>query len=184
MKTWQLSFLLITLVLPSALKAQSFMTASAGGYSLSASGGTKAFEKSGPGAYRLAYAKRFYRGFHLNAGYNLLIESGVTGDQAYGLDIGITWLFLNETLRQETFSGDVNLLIESAWSPFIGASFNQRSYQSSKTSYSGAGLNVGVMFPLLRRLGYMAELRWNKLDGPTQSSISEKALLMGVMYYF
>lgn len=166
------------------LKAQSYMSLSAGGYSFNASGGTKSVSKSGPGAYRVSYAKRFYKGFHFNAGYNLIFESGFAGDQSYGLDIGVSWFFLNETLRQNSYLGDVNLSIESSWSPYAGLSFNQRSYQSSKTNYSGVGLNAGVLFPFLKKMAYLAELRWNKLTGPNQSTVDEKAILMGVAYYF
>jgi hypothetical protein len=178
-------FLTLIFVLISAqCFASSKFSFSAGGFSISGQGGTKAVSVSGLGSYRLGLQQELRDSIYLSLGYNIIYDSIFTGDSIYGLDIGGSWFFLEPALVQFFQNDEVTLKITRQWSPYVGIHFNQRQFQSNKANYSGLGLHGGAQFPIKDNFSWHGEVRYNSLTGPGQATASEMSLLLGVSSEF
>jgi hypothetical protein len=164
--------------------ASSKFSFSAGGFSVSGKGGSKAVSVSGLGAYRLGLQQELRNSIYLSLGYNIIYDSVFTGDSIYGLDIGGSWFFLEPALVEVFQSEDVTLKITRQWSPYVGIHFNQRQFQSNKANYSGLGFHGGSQFPIKDNFSWHGEVRYNSLSGPGQATASEMSLLVGVSSEF
>lgn len=173
-------FILVMITFSEQSFAKSQISFSAGGYSLSASGGTKPVSISNLGAYRLGFMQELRSGISLSLGYNILYESIITGDSIYGLDLGFSWFFLEPALIEVFKTDNVNLRITREWTPYVGAHFNQRQFQSNKSNYSGMGVHAGCQFPLANNYSWHAESRYNFLSGPSQATATEMTLFGGI----
>ena len=118
----------------------------------------------------------------LNVGYNVIFEKIVTGDSSFGFDLGIQYFHFGISSLSQTKIGNVNMKVIQDWSPYVGLGFNQRQYQSIRSSYSGFGLTVGTFKKFLSKLKMVFELRYVALSGATTASATEISLQSGLSY--
>lgn len=171
---------LLMLFLPIITWANSQVSISLGGYSISGKNGNRTTEVSGLGAYRLGLSHNFTTDFQLKIGYNVTFESIISGDSIYGLDIGASWLFWGPQLFESFKSDGVLVKITREWSPYLGFQFNQRQFQSNKSNYSGFGAHIGAHFPIQSNLSWHSEVRYNLLTGPNNATATDSSILLGV----
>lgn len=160
--------------------ANSQISISAGGYSITGEGGTRTTSVSGLGAYRLGFTYGLTEQFQLKLGYNVTYESIFTGDSIYGLDVGGSWLFYGPVLYENFKSEGVLINIVRDWTPYVGFQFNQRQFQSNKSNYSGLGFHLGSHFPIQNNLSWHTEVRYNSLSGPSNATATDMSILIGV----
>jgi opacity protein-like surface antigen len=176
--------LMISLILMSAFVKQGFantkFSLSAGGYSVSGTGGTKPVSVSGFGSYRLGVMQELRKNISISLGYNIIYESVISGDSIYGLDLGVSWFFLEPALVEVFKADNVSMRITRQWTPYAGIHFNQRQFQSNKSNFSGLGIHGGCQFPIVDNFSWHVEGRYNSLTGPNQATATEMSIFGGV----
>ena len=153
-----------------------------GYYSISADNNSSSTSISNLGAYRFSFTNEITKKLALNVGYNVIFEKIVTGDSSFGFDLGIQYFHFGISSLSQTKIGNVNIKVIQDWSPYVGLGFNQRQYQSIRSSYSGFGLTVGTFKKFLSKLKMVFELRYVALSGATTASATEISLQSGLSY--
>lgn len=120
----------------------------------------------------------------MNVGYNILFESIITGDSSFGFDLGANYFHWGSGNIGNSKIGNIDIKIFQDWSPYVGFNFNQRQYQSIRSSYSGFGLTVGSLKNLLGKMNLIIEARYVSLSGATSSTATELSLQSGVSYSY
>lgn len=177
--------ILLSLLLANTYNAHaSLVGMSAGYYSIDAKNSNGTTNLSNIGAYRVFLMHEIESRFALNAGYNMIFEKYITGDSAFGFDIGFNYFHFGMSNTVNSKIGNVVIKSIQEWSPYIGVSFNQRQYQSIRTSYSGIGINVGTLKNLSPKINLLLDFRYVPLSGPVESTASEMTLVGGIAYEY
>ena len=162
----------------------SYVGITGGYYSLSATTTSGSTSLSNLGAYRLSISHEIHRKVSLNVGYNILFESIITGDSSFGFDLGANYFHWGSGNVGNSKIGNIDIKIFQDWSPYVGFNFNQRQYQSIRSSYSGIGLTVGSLKNLLGKMNLIIEARYVSLSGATSSTATELSLQSGISYSY
>lgn len=133
------------------------------------------------GAYHMGYATDF-KDFEVAIGYTLLMTQIVGGDLAFGFDLGINYYPWTESTVTEGASSTSYFSVNPLWRPFIGASFNQRQFQSTKSNYAGFSLCLGAERALDYSFDLKSLLRITSLAGPSSASATEITVLIGITF--
>ena len=155
-----------------------------GGYSFSAQTSTKKAQLTNIGSFSFEYAIPVKSQFEFFFGYTLNLEGGLSGDIAYGLDIGTKYFPFQWTNDISASSSEFSLSIQEKMRPYFGLSFHQRQFQSIHTSYAGFGLTAGLEYRLLKNINLSFTIRSLSLSGPDKASASIIESLVGMIYHF
>ena len=177
-----LSALFLYSYIPYASAAEIGLTA--GYYSITADTGTSESTVANLGAYRFSFSNEITKKVALNVGYNVIFEQIATGDSSFGFDLGIRYFHYGMSSYSSSKIGNINIKVEQDWSPYAGFSFNQRQYQSIRSSYSGFGFTVGTLKKFMSKLKLIFELRYVALAGASTASASELSLQSGINFSY
>jgi hypothetical protein len=179
-KIWPLSLIFIF----SSLNAKQ-LNFGAGFYSLtSKSNVRKPVTISSTGSYRISYMQNIWKNICLNAGYNLILEKGISGDKSYGFSFGGNYYFGAEASIIKSKLDNISINYISSFLPYVGLEFHQRQIQSTKTSYAGFGFVIGAEKYWRENFSFHTEARLIQLGGSNKGEAEEKTLLAGVSLHF
>lgn len=151
-----------------------------GMFSLNATSPTGDTSVGGLGSYRVAYGHSVYDKFDLALGYTVNMTNTISGELAYGLDVGINYFPFTFSSSQEFKKDSTAISMEEIWRPYVGLNFNQRQFQSIRNSYAGFGLCFGTEYMLSKRYSLKGELRYISLSGSSESEATEINTLFGL----
>ena len=154
-----------------------------GAYSISAKVGDTSQTISGLGAYRFSYLQPFAKNFELVAAYNLSFSSVVTGDSAFGFDVGANYFPFNFANKTSMKVQDLSVEQYDLWKPYGGLTFSQRQYSSVKNGYAGFGLQFGTEYYLRRDISFKSEFRYISMGGSGYSTANDFNIMAGVVFY-
>lgn len=137
---------------------------------------------SGAGSYLLAYRMPIWTKFDLQASYTIIATKTVGGDLAFGPDIG--FLFFPMSTAASTIATGESVTVEftDKIKPYLGASFHQRQYQSTQSTYAGFGASLGLEFNQWRNLSLRSDLRYVLLAGPSSTTADEMCMMLGLTF--
>ncbi len=139
---------------------------------------------SGLGSYQLAYRHVVDQTFELDLGYSMLATNTISGDLSFGFDLGANYYFLTGAAGILVENDAAVVVLNDRWRPFVGVSFNQRSFQSTASQYSGFGLKGGTEYQFDERFAIHGTIRYLMLGGPSQSSATQIDILSGIVVQF
>lgn len=183
MKLLKSLFIFIGLVSSGHVFAQK-ITLMAGGYSFNAQTSKKKASLTNIGSFSFEYALPIKSQFEFHFGYTLNLEGGISGDIAYGLDLGAKYFPFQWTNNVKFKSPLVSLSIDEKIRPFVGISFHQRQFQSIHTSYAGFGFTIGSEYRLFKKTNIVLNIRNLSLNGPDKASATIMEVLVGLVYNF
>jgi hypothetical protein len=177
--------ILMSLYLLTAINAHaSLVGISAGYYAVDATNSNGTTSLSNIGSYRVFMMHDFENHFALNVGYNMIFEQYITGDSAFGFDIGFNYFHFGMGNTIHSKIGNVVIKSIQEWSPYLGISFNQRQYQSVRTAYSGIGFSLGTLKNLSKSISLSMDFRYVPLSGAVESTASEMTVMGGIAYEY
>jgi hypothetical protein len=157
-------------------------TASYGYFSINAKTAQTSTTVSNPSAFHLAYLQPKWNNWEFKLGYSVLLADFAGSDMGYGIDAGINYYPLSDAGDEKFTDGKVTVIRYEEWRPFVGFSFNQRSFQSIRSSYAGFGFSTGVEKYLNEKMNIRSELRYVNLVGSSESEATETSLWVGVVF--
>ena len=178
------SLLLLNLLLLSTKTYAGKYDIMVGGYSYVAKVGTKTTSISGPGTYEASYLLSFKDQFEMNLGYSFTMTGIIGGDFAYGPKIGINYFPLNFSSNDKIELPNKSIEIHDFYKPYVGLTFNQRQFQSAKTSYAGFGLSLGLEKYISPKYTIKTEIKKNTYTGASDASATEMNLLVGLVFNY
>jgi hypothetical protein len=155
-----------------------------GMYSYTAKVSGKTTSLSGLGTYEASYLVSFKDHFEMNLGYSFTMTSIIGGDYAYGPKIGINYFPLNFSSNDKVEVNNKSIEVHDYYKPYVGIAFNQRQFQSAKTSYAGFGFSLGCEKYINPRYTMKTEVKMNTYTGASDASASELNLLVGLVFGF
>ncbi len=180
MKLKLLSVLLI--LLPFTSWGRGKFSAAGGYFSINAKAEDGSASVSNPSAFHLTYAHSLTERVEGRMGYSILMADFSGSDFGYGLDFGVNY-FIKSSSYEETYTDDtIRVTRYEHWAPYAGVAFYQRSFQSIKNSYAGMGFHLGTEKYLNEKMNYKGEIRYVGLSGSNQSTATEMALLLGLVW--
>lgn len=153
-----------------------------GMYSFSGKVGSRSSSISGFGVYEGSYLVPFNNQFEFVAGYSFTMTGVIGGDYSYGPKLGLNYFPVTYSGRTEIQLDRKSIVINELLKPYVGISFNQRQYQSIKTSYAGLGISAGCEKYINDRITLKGELKLNSYSGPSNSTASEMNILAGLVF--
>lgn len=182
-KTKLLSALAFTVFcMPSAHAAK--FDAMFGFYSFKADVAGKSTSLSGLGVYEVSYLASFKNHFEFVIGYSFTMTSIVGGDYAYGPKLGINYFPWSFSGDEKISLPNKTIEIKDFYKPYVGLSFNQRQFQSAKSSFAGFGISGGVEKYINENYTIKTEIRMNSYSGPSGATATEMNALVGVLFNF
>ena len=139
---------------------------------------------SGPGAYSLSGSIPVLPSLELGAGYTIFYSDFISGDMGFGPDFFVSWFPLNEGSGSSVEAYDLKYYEIQKFRPFVHASFHQRQFQSSDSSFSGFGFGGGLEMSLDANKSVRATLRSMSLVGSSQSTFDYMDVLIGFQFNF
>jgi opacity protein-like surface antigen len=158
------------------------IVASYGYFSINSTSSESSVSVSNPSAFHLGYLKPKWNNWELKIGYSLLLADFSGSDLGYGLDAGANYYPMSDSGEETLNNHLVSAHRYEILKPFIGMSFNQRSFQSIRNSYAGLGLCAGAERYFNESINLRAELRYVALSGSNESKASEASVLLGVVF--
>lgn len=155
-----------------------------GMYSFTGEASSKKSTFSGFGTYEAAYLHPFLSHFEANIGYSFTMTSVVGGDYSYGPKLGINYYPLNFSSNEKINLPNKTINVQDFYRPYIGIAFNQRQYQSVKTSYAGFGVALGLEKFINPNYTMKTELKLNSYTAASDATASEINLLVGLVFGF
>jgi opacity protein-like surface antigen len=179
LKNIRLSFLFLSLFFSHAALADKF-DFMLGTYQISAKVDGNEVEFGNLGSYKVQYNKSTLNQFDLFVGYTVNMVDIIGGDMGFGPDLGFNYFPLSFNSANEFEKGAWSILSMELWRPYVGLSFNQRSFQSIKNSYAGFGFNLGTEYSLSKLYSAKAEFRYITMAGTSESLANETNFLIGI----
>lgn len=151
-----------------------------GMFSIDASVGGQSTSVSSLGSYRATFSRSILDRFDASIGYTLNMTNTIGGDLGYGLDIGFSYFPFTFTESKVLDKEGLSIRRDDIWRPYVGASFNQRQFQSVKNSYAGFGASAGTEYSLTKSYSLKAEFRYISLAGSAESEATEMNVFAGI----
>lgn len=155
-----------------------------GAYSYNAKVSGKTTTLSGFGTYEASYLVPVRDQFEINLGYSFTMTNVIGGDYSYGPKIGFNYFPLNFSSDSSINVDNKIITIHDSYKPYIGVSFNQRQFQSAKTSYAGIGLNLGMEKYINEKYTLKVEMKMNNYTGASNATATEMNILTGLVFGF
>ncbi len=158
-----------------------FMT---GFYSFDAEIAGKSAKFSGLGIYEASYLMPFKNHFELSLGYSFTMTDIIGGDMSYGPKIAVNYFPFNFSSNEKIELQNKTIEVRDFYKPYIGISFNQKQFQSAKTSFAGFGVSLGMEKFINTDYTIKTEIKMNNYTGASDSTASEMNLLVGLLFNF
>ncbi len=155
-----------------------------GGYGINAQTGSASGSLSGIGLYLISYRYALQPSLEVGLGYSLSATKTIGGDLEYGPDLSLAYFPMTSTASESFEEGEVHYISSTYWRPYVEASFHQRQYQSTATSYAGFGAGFGAEYQINERWSVKMAFRYLALTGPSNATANEMNLLGGISYPF
>ncbi len=155
-----------------------------GYFSVSAKTANSSGSVAGIGLYHFNYRRTLTPKMELTLGYTLYFTGIVAGDSGSGLDVGGNYFPFSRAAEVSAGQGGRALRLEEQFRPYLGITFNQRSYQSVQSSYSGFGLHGGFEYSLKDNLSLNTAVRMIILSSARSSSATEMGGFGGLSFRF
>lgn len=163
--------------------ADSKFSASAGYYSLNSKSDTASGNISGLGIYNINYSFQVLPRTELALGYTLFYSKTISGDMGFGPDIQVRYFPLTSPLGIKASSKDsFELSLTEKFRPFAGVGFVHRQFQSLNSSFAGFQFLGGTEMTATESYSYRVEVRHSILSGPSNSSLQQTDVLLGVLF--
>lgn len=153
-----------------------------GGYSYSAKVAGKTTSFSGFGTYEVSYLAPFKNHFEMSLGYGFTMTGVVGGDYSYGPKFGINYFPFNFSSNAKVELPNKTIDVQDFYKPYVGIAFNQRQFQSAKTSYAGMGISLGCEKYINPHYTVKVEGKMNSYTGSAQATATETNLLIGLVF--
>jgi hypothetical protein len=188
-KILRTTFLWMTAVVASgacdeAVASQNKFDVGFGYYNVTAKTSTSSGSTSGPGLYNFNFRRTLSNHVEIAIGYTIYFTGLVSGDSGSGLDIGMNYYPLTFSGPVEAIGTAAKIELEEIWRPYIGASFNQRNFQSVQTTYSGFGAVLGIERFLTTKTNINGSGKLIQLSGPRKSTGTEMDIALSVGFKF
>lgn len=156
----------------------------AGAYSFTGSVSGKSSKFSGLGIYEMSFMQSFGSHFEANLGYSFTMTGIIGGDYSYGPKLGINYYPFNFSSNEQIMLMNKTISVQDFFKPYVGIAFNQRQYQSVKTSYAGFGLSIGCEKYINPNYTVKTEIKLNSYTGAGQATAKEMNILGGLVFSF
>lgn len=174
----------IALLSPSVAFADKF-DLTFGYYSLSATTTKGSSSLSSLGAYSIDYRHAVAPQIEVSLGYSIVTSNSIMGgDLGYGLDIAGYYYPFTQAGEIHYDENGVRINQLEAWRPYVGAMFNQRSFQGIQTGYAGFGGVVGTQRTVNDGLSLVGEIRYMDLSGGDSSTAHVIQMSLGISLLF
>lgn len=175
---------LLVVILSNPVFAKNKLDISFGWFQVSAKTARTSGKLSNLGTYQLLFRKAFAPKFEFGLGYSLSASKTISGDMAFGPDIGLYYFPITSTNGESFTNSDLAFSTSEHYKPFVGFGFHQRQYQSTQASYAGFSGSLGTEYFISDSLSLKGELRLMNLSGPSNASATETNLLVGSSFAF
>lgn len=155
-----------------------------GYFSVTAKTATSSGSVSGPGLYQFNFRRALNQKLELTLGYTIYFTDIISGDSGSGIDVGANYYPFSSVAEITAMKDGKSMRIEELFRPYVGISFNQRSFQSVQSSYSGFGIIGGAERSMGEKLSANAAIRYISLSGARAATASEMDILLGVSFRF
>lgn len=153
-----------------------------GGFTFNAETTTSSGSVSGFGSYRAAFRQTIMQSrFEIIAGYSLFTSEITGGDLGFGPEIGILYYPMTQPQAVHYDTPETIVFLTDKWRPAIGGGFYQRQFQSVNSSYAGFGVMISCEYAFQPKLNFKAELRYQSLLGPNESTATFLDALFGIV---
>lgn len=138
---------------------------------------------SSPGHFSFGFSFELLDRFELFASYSIMNESFISGDRAYGPNLGARYYHWGNGENFSTQASGISISSSFRFLPFFKIGFAQRQYQSIRASYSGPMVGLGVLTnSLYKDLPIFFEVTRASLGGEKQSTVDETSIMLGVQW--
>jgi hypothetical protein len=158
------------------------VVASYGYFAINAKTADTSSSISNPSAFHLGYLQPKWNNWEFKLGYSVLLADFSGSDMGYGVDAGINYYPISDAGDEKFTSGPVTVYRYQIWRPFVGMSFNQRSFQSIRNSYAGFGFSGGTERYYNEDINFRAEARYVSLAGSGESEATETSVWLGIVF--
>lgn len=135
---------------------------------------------SGFGAYNVQLSYGVLDHWNLCVGFNMLMSSGLSGSQGYGIDAGANYYPLTNSTSSTTQATDVQLTMTEIWRPYVGFHLRQRTFNFVlATTFLGTGLAVGTDYQIGTDWFLNFEGRYDMLFGADDGEATQVNFLIG-----
>lgn len=155
-----------------------------GAFSVDAKVGDQKTSISNLGAYKIQYHSKVLDQFELIIGYNILMESIVSGDKAFGPMLGFSYYPFGSQTISQTSIGNFSFTEIKGLNPYLYVGFNQRQYQSVKASYSGFAFGAGSEVGISKSFALFGDAQYSILEGPNSGELNELMITAGIVYTY
>jgi hypothetical protein len=155
-----------------------------GGFLVKATSTTTNGSLANLGAFHAAYEHQIIPGWELSAGYTILVSGLISGDMAFGVDLGINYYPFSASEPYRFVDNTHSFVSTDLWRPYIGAYFAQRQFQVVQSGYAGAGVAVGVERALADDYSLKVIVRHLFFAGASSTTAAETTVLAGVTFSF
>jgi hypothetical protein len=155
-----------------------------GMYSYSAKVSNKTTAVSGLGTYEGSYLMPLKDHFEISLGYSFTMTGIIGGDYSYGPKLGVNYYPVNFASNEKIELPNKTIEIHDFYKPYIGVAFNQRQFQSAKTSYAGFGFSLGCEKYINSNYTIKSEVKMNSYTGASEAQATETNILIGLVLGF
>ncbi len=155
-----------------------------GAFSMNAKVSTRTTNISGLGTYEASYLNSLSDHFELNLGYSFTMTNIIGGDYSYGPKLGINYYPINYASNAEIKTANKVIQVNDHYKPYVGIAFNQRQFQSARTSYAGFGMALGCEKYINSEYTIKSEVKMNTYTGAQEATASEMNILIGLVLGF
>ena len=153
-------------------------------YNVNASVEGEETQVSNLGAYKFQYNFNIKEKLDIFVGYDLLVEDIITGDKAFGPQVGIAYYPRGSKTISSSLMDGISFLKMKDFNYYFSGSFTQRQYQSIKTSYAGFSIGGGVEWGLNEDVIFYSDIQNSFLEGANEGSASELIGTFGIRFYY
>jgi len=108
----------------------------------------------------------------------------ISGDAAYGLDVGVTYFPLTASGLQSFEANGQRIQLAADFRPFLSFAFNQRNIQSVQTGYAGFSLGIGAEKTMNSSASLSGMVRYTSLSGSRSATATIIDMLVGIVWGF
>jgi hypothetical protein len=112
------------------------------------------------------------------------MTSVIGGDYSYGPKLGLNYFPVNFASNEKIELPNKVIQVRDFYKPYVGFAFNQRQFQSARTSYAGFGISLGCEKYINKNYTIKGEVKMNTYTGASDASASEMNLLIGLVMGF
>lgn len=156
----------------------------AGGFSLTAETSSGSGSKSGLGAYKFTYSIPVTSNLEFGLGYTLIFSDTFTGDASFGLDIETSYFPFSSGAAVDLSTTNTSVRMTEIWSPFIGAGYHQRQFQSVQTQYNGFSVAFGLERALTENVRIKGMCRYLFMNGANEATATIMDVMAGASFQF